>query len=94
MNPRAIPNAHSMAPSDTRHKELIGPAVDDGVRGVYSTVRANHAVVGVAVSFDGTESGNVVVSTVNVHVSIVVRGKQGVKSICRFCRDLEIPKAA
>ena len=84
MNPRAIPNAHSMAPSDTRHKELIGPAVDDRVRGFYSTVRANHAVVGVAVSFDGTESGNVVVSTVDVHVSIVVRGKQGVKGYFEF----------
>ena len=73
-----------MVPSDTRHKELIGPAVDDRVRGFYSTVRANHAVVGVAVSFDGTESGNVVVSTVDVHVSIVVRGKQGVKYILEY----------
>ena len=73
-----------MVPSDTRHKELIGPAVDDRVRGFYSTVRANHAVVGVAVSFDRTESGNVVVSTVDVHVSIVVRGKQGVKYILEY----------
>ena len=81
-----------MVPSDTRHKDPVGPAVDDRVRGFYSTVRANHAVVGVAVSFDGTESGNVVISTVDVHVSIVVRGKRGIKVICLFCRDLGTPK--
>ena len=80
-----IPNSYSMVPSDTRHKELIGPAVDDRVRGFYSTVRANHAVVRIAVSFDGTESGNVVISTVDVHVSIVVQGKGGIKVICHFC---------
>ena len=73
-----------MVPSDTRHKELIGPAVDDRVRGFYSTVRANHAVVGVAVPCHGTESGNVVISTVDVHVSIVVRGKRGIKVILDF----------
>ena len=91
MNSCAIPNPHSMVPSDTRHKELVGPAVDDGVGGVYWAVSANHAVIGVAVSFDGTESGNVVVSTVDVHVSIVVRGKQGVKYILEYfskCWDL------